>query len=258
MTTSPHSLVAFCASGPWFLRRGWRRSESEACRSWGIGGRREMSKRMSRLSIAACLLMTCLVSLAADPAAPATVHRAGSRREVHSSKPATKAGVPAKAKRSGTSSAHRRSARYRVRGRRRYYHRVRLPKSPSPERISQIQSALSRGGYYHGDVNGKWDGNTADAVRNFQSANNMDATGKLDAPTLQKLGLGSDIAGVSAPKPVTPGCCSAPASGGPAATGPSASGSASASATQHAVAPTTQTGGGADAKGSNAATKSSP
>jgi peptidoglycan hydrolase-like protein with peptidoglycan-binding domain len=83
-------------------------------------------------------------------------------------------------------------------------------KAPTADRISEIQSALARGGYYQGDPNGKWDSNTVAAVEKFQSANGIDSNGKLDAPTLQKLGLGSDIAGVSAPKPVAPpSCCSA-------------------------------------------------
>lgn len=94
-------------------------------------------------------------------------------------------------------------------------------KAPTPDRISEIQSALAREGYYHGDPNGKFDANTVAALQKFQSANGLDASGKLDAPTLQKLGLGSDIAGVAAPKPVVPSCCStaapnsAPASGAP-------------------------------------------
>jgi len=85
-----------------------------------------------------------------------------------------------------------------------------LPAAPTPDRISQIQSALARGGYYKGDPNGKWDPDTVAAMQKFQSANGLDSTGKLDAPTLQKLGLGSDIAGVSAPKPMVPKCCAAP------------------------------------------------
>ncbi|HXQ25264.1 MAG TPA: peptidoglycan-binding domain-containing protein [Candidatus Acidoferrales bacterium] len=85
-------------------------------------------------------------------------------------------------------------------------------KAPTPDRISEIQSALARSGYYQGDPNGKWDSNTVAAVQKFQSANGIEANGKLDAPTLQKLGLGSDIAGVSAPKPVVPGCCLMPPS----------------------------------------------
>lgn len=82
--------------------------------------------------------------------------------------------------------------------------------APTPDRISEIQSALARGGYYQGDPNGKWDANTIAAMEKFQSSHGIEASGKLDAPTLQKLGLGSGIAGVSAPKPVTqPTCCSA-------------------------------------------------
>lgn len=82
-------------------------------------------------------------------------------------------------------------------------------KAPTADRITEIQSALARGGYYQGNPNGKWDSNTIAAVQKFQSANGIEADGKLDAPTLQKLGLGSGIAGVSAPKPAAqPGCCS--------------------------------------------------
>jgi peptidoglycan hydrolase-like protein with peptidoglycan-binding domain len=87
---------------------------------------------------------------------------------------------------------------------------MRLPKGPTPDRINQIQTALARGGYYQGDPTGKWDSNTIAATEKFQSANGLDSTGKLDAPTLQKLGLGSSIAGVSAPKPELPKCCAAP------------------------------------------------
>lgn len=81
--------------------------------------------------------------------------------------------------------------------------------APTPDRVSDIQSALSRSGYYKGDTTGKMDADTVDALQRFQSANGLDTTGKLDALTLQKLGLGSDIAGVSAPKGIVPhSCCS--------------------------------------------------
>jgi peptidoglycan hydrolase-like protein with peptidoglycan-binding domain len=86
--------------------------------------------------------------------------------------------------------------------RRRRHYREPTQKAPTPDRISEIQSALARNGFYEGDPNGKWDANTVSAMRNFQSANGLESTGKIDALTLQKLGLGSDIAGVSAPKPV--------------------------------------------------------
>jgi hypothetical protein len=76
-------------------------------------------------------------------------------------------------------------------------------KAPTPDRISEIQSALARGGYYQGQPNGKWDSNTVAALQKFQSDNGMNASGKLDAPSLQKLGLGSSTAGVDAPKPLS-------------------------------------------------------
>ncbi len=110
---------------------------------------------------------------------------------------------------------HRRYAR-----RSRYHHRVVLPKGPTPERITQIQTALARGGYYQGDPSGKWDSDTVAAVQKFQSANNIDATGKLDAPTLQKLGLGSDIAGVAAPRPVVPKVSTGAPAGAPSSMPP--------------------------------------
>lgn len=91
-------------------------------------------------------------------------------------------------------------------------------KAPTADRINEIQTALSRDGYYQGEPNGKWDSSTVAAVQKFQSSNGMDANGKLDAPTLQKLGLGSAIAGVSAPKPIVPGSLNAaPSSAAPLA-----------------------------------------
>jgi peptidoglycan hydrolase-like protein with peptidoglycan-binding domain len=75
-----------------------------------------------------------------------------------------------------------------------------IQKAPTTDRIEEIQTALSREGYYHGDPSKKWDANTQDAMRKFQEDHGMTGSGKLDATTLQKLGLGSDIAGVSAPR----------------------------------------------------------
>lgn len=91
-----------------------------------------------------------------------------------------------------------------------YTRRQPMQKAPTSDRISEIQSALSRNGYYQGDPNGKWDANTIGALQKFQSDHGLDANGKLDARSLQKLGLGSDIAGVSAPRPITPGSTTPP------------------------------------------------
>jgi len=99
------------------------------------------------------------------------------------------------------SSTHKRRSRYR--GKRR--HHITLPKQPAADRTEEIQSALERGGFYSGNPNGKWDGGTQEALRRFQTANGLPPTGKLDALSLQKLGLGSDVAGLSAPRAVTSG-----------------------------------------------------
>jgi len=72
---------------------------------------------------------------------------------------------------------------------------------PTPARISEIQSALAAQGTYKAQPNGKWDSATIQAMKDFQASHRLTATGKLDAPTLQKLGLGSEIAGRAAPLP---------------------------------------------------------
>jgi peptidoglycan hydrolase-like protein with peptidoglycan-binding domain len=161
---------------------------------------------MRWLSVVASLALACVLSLAGT--SPAAAQQASSPA------PSTSVSAPAKP------ATHKKT-----------HH--------AANRISEIQSALSKGGYYQGDPNGKWDSNTVAALERFQSANGIDANGKLDAPTLQKLGLGSGIAGVSAPKPVTPpSCCSAapakpasqPSSSAVATSGPVASANSSAPA----------------------------
>jgi cytoskeletal protein RodZ len=74
-------------------------------------------------------------------------------------------------------------------------------KSPTSDRVIEIQSALAKNGSFAGEPNGKWDEFTSDAMRKFQASHGLNPTGKLDALTLQKLGLGSETAGVAAPTP---------------------------------------------------------
>ncbi|MGB8799466.1 MAG: peptidoglycan-binding domain-containing protein [Candidatus Acidiferrales bacterium] len=105
-------------------------------------------------------------------------------------------------------------------------------KAPTPERISEIQSALAHNGYYQGNPTGKWDSNTISAMQKFQSDNGLSNSGKIDAPSLQKLGLGSGTAGVDAPKPITPKlAASAPAASATSPTPPAASTTSASSAT---------------------------
>jgi peptidoglycan hydrolase-like protein with peptidoglycan-binding domain len=74
-------------------------------------------------------------------------------------------------------------------------------KAPAAERISEIQQALAKDGSFSGTPNGKWDDSTVEAMKKFQAGHGLNPNGRLDAPTLQKLGLGSQTAGVAAPMP---------------------------------------------------------
>lgn len=79
--------------------------------------------------------------------------------------------------------------------------RERGQQAPTTDRIAEIQQALAKDGSYTGTPNGKWDDSTQDALRKFQEAHGLTPTGKLDARSLQQLGLGSSITGVAPPSP---------------------------------------------------------
>ena len=103
----------------------------------------------------------------------------------------SKAKTPA-AKTSGKSS-HRSSKKVTSR------RKEKGQKAPAPERISQIQEALAKDGSFTNTPNGKWDDSTVEAMRKFQGSHGLNPSGKLDALTLEKLGLGSQTAGVAEP-----------------------------------------------------------
>ena len=79
--------------------------------------------------------------------------------------------------------------------------RPRVQTAPARERIVGIQEALAGDGFYSGKPSGRWDAATSEAMKKFQTANGLTATGKLGALSLQKLGLGSEVAGRGAPLP---------------------------------------------------------
>lgn len=99
------------------------------------------------------------------------------------------------------SSSKAGSASHKRKSSRRSSRRERGQKTPTPDRISEIQKALAKDGSFTGTPNGKWDDSTIEATRKFQEAHGLNATGKLDAKTLQQLGLGSQTAGVAPPMP---------------------------------------------------------
>jgi peptidoglycan hydrolase-like protein with peptidoglycan-binding domain len=82
--------------------------------------------------------------------------------------------------------------------------KVKMQMAPTSDRIREIQTALAASDAYKGEPTGKWDAASVDAMKHFQQVNGLNPTGKLDAHSLQKLGLGSETAGRGAPRPGKP------------------------------------------------------
>ena len=116
---------------------------------------------------------------------------------------------PSAKPRTGTGTHHAQTTKKTTR-------RERGQKVPAPERISEIQTALAKEGSFDGKPNGKWDASTVDAMKKFQEAHGLNPSGKLDAKTLQKLGLGSQTAGLAPPMPPVSSSSSLAASPSPA------------------------------------------
>ena len=110
-------------------------------------------------------------------------------------------GALAQASSTKSSSAAKPQAKGKRKVSRRVGRRERGQKVPTSDRVSEIQQALSKDGSYSGTPTGKWDDATVEATKKFQESHGLNPTGKLDAKTLQKLGLGSETAGAAAPLP---------------------------------------------------------
>ncbi len=160
-----------------------------------------MALRMARRGLVGIALLAAAFWFA-PLRATAAPHQAHAKTHAAPHKAATPKSRKAGLRNVSYKKTPRRKRHIRYRRRR---HHITLPKQPAADRTEEIQSALERGGFYSGNPNGRWDGGTQEALRRFQTANGLPPTGKLDALSLQKLGLGSDVAGLSAPRPVMQG-----------------------------------------------------
>ena len=61
---------------------------------------------------------------------------------------------------------------------------------PTRERYAQIQTALAQAGYFQEPANGNWGTSSVNALAYFQKDHGLEPTGKIDAPSLIRLGLG--------------------------------------------------------------------
>ena len=112
------------------------------------------------------------------------------------------AGHPGATQTSSTSTTAKKKRHAASKSRRKS--RVKGQAVPTPDRIKDIQTALQKDGSYEGQPTGKWDAATTDAMKKYQDKNGFRPTGKIDAVSLNKLGLGSETAGKGAPVPAVP------------------------------------------------------
>jgi peptidoglycan hydrolase-like protein with peptidoglycan-binding domain len=146
------------------------------------------NRRMKRLILAAVAVGSLTL-----PAAGAAQTTSTARKTTH--KPAagvthskTTTGTAKKSSKSGKKSS---SKTKRVKGQ----------AAPTQDRIHEIQGALAKNGAFAGEPSGKWDDSTVEAMKKFQASHGLNPNGKMDALTLQKLGLGSETAGLGVPTP---------------------------------------------------------
>jgi peptidoglycan hydrolase-like protein with peptidoglycan-binding domain len=119
----------------------------------------------------------------------------------HTSKTTHKSSSSTSTSSSGTSSGAKKTPHVGKSSSRRGSKRVKGQAAPTTERINEIQGALAKKGLCADTPTGKWDESTVEAMKKFQSSHGLNPTGKFDALTLQKLGLGSETAGLGAPTP---------------------------------------------------------
>lgn len=100
-----------------------------------------------------------------------------------------------------TSSTSTTAKKKRVSSKSKRKPKVKGQAAPTPDRIKEIQTALQKDGSYQGEPTGKWDAATTEAMKKYQDKNGFSPTGKIDALSLNKLGLGSGTAGKGAPVP---------------------------------------------------------
>jgi peptidoglycan hydrolase-like protein with peptidoglycan-binding domain len=77
--------------------------------------------------------------------------------------------------------------------------------APSTDRYREIQTALAGKGYLKPeDATGSWNTTSAEALKKFQSEQNLDASGKINSLSLIALGLGPKRESPAIPPPPPP------------------------------------------------------
>jgi len=142
------------------------------------------------------------------PAHPhsATAVKSATKSAASSKKPATTASKTA-AKGTKPVASKSRSAGARSKTAKSTHVARSYQQAPTPERYKAIQEALVAKGYLQGEPNGVWGSESVEALKRFQTDQNLTPDGKLSALSLVALGLG--------PKRLTAQSGQQPAADGP-------------------------------------------
>jgi peptidoglycan hydrolase-like protein with peptidoglycan-binding domain len=100
--------------------------------------------------------------------------------------------APAKTRAVKTTPKSRTAASKTTKGKKTTVRRASAPRqlAPTKDRYQQIQQALASKGYYSGEPNGAWGPDSVEALKRFQSDQNLTPDGKLGSLSLIALGLG--------------------------------------------------------------------
>jgi hypothetical protein len=157
---------------------------------------------------ALAIFATALAASGATPAKPHKRHH-GTAASSATHKPAKRSAKPTATASRATAAAAYRKGKPTKRPSRSYQ------QVPSPERYKEIQQALAGKGYLQGEPSGEWGSDSVEALKHFQTDQNLMPDGKISSLSLIALGLGpkrltakSDSAppqpGTSAPLPAAP------------------------------------------------------
>jgi len=143
-----------------------------------------------------CLLLMSWGGGAAVPQTAKTTPKAAPKKTTTAPESKPKQSAPAKTpatSKSKTTAAKTPTAsksKTAARKRKKAPPRPRTQQQPAPDRYSEIQQALIDKSYLEGPPTGVWDKKSLEAMQRFQTDQKLRATGKLDALSLIRLGLG--------------------------------------------------------------------
>ncbi len=131
-----------------------------------------------------CAAMVAMIVLAWNADGATTIPKKAPAKKTTARKkrasPAKKSSSAAAARKPGTKKTPAKRVTWRNR-----------QMTPSPERYREIQGALATKGYLKPeDATGTWNQTSSDALKKFQSEQNLESSGKINSLSLIALGLG--------------------------------------------------------------------